>query len=470
MVVWTAACGGGPRRGPRPGAGPEPVPLGRSTDVYRALGLVVGAPDFPAVGRWASFAGPADSTFLFFAMVLPPAGLRFQRDEDGFAAQYRVAITVARGGQRIRRLERTETVRVVERRETTRTDEAVLFQAFLALEPGEYELELRVQDLGSRRGLEAADTLRIPPYGAGGLRFSPPLVVEGAEGRDRQSALPRLFVNPRSTVRYGSESSRVYLEAYGVAEHTRGVLEVRDLAGIAAWRGEITFSGGTPEVRTALVSLPVESLPLGRFELAFFESGQTRAASLAPLLVTLSDTWVVADFDEVLDYMSYIAEREELDSLRAASGRERARLWDAFWAARDPEPSTPENEYRDAYFERVHEANLRFREPGTPGWRTDRGMVYMVLGSPVAVQEQPGNAVGQPRLIVWIYQRGAVGRVELSFVDESGFGRYRLTVRSRADFHTLAEQVRRPARSGAREARFRVSESEGALRESRLTS
>lgn len=449
FTLWTAACGGVPRRGLRPGGEPEPVPLGRSADVYRALGLVVGAADFPAVGRWASFAGPADSTFLFFAMALPPAGLRFQREEDGFAAQYRVAITVSRGAQRIRRLERTETIRVVERRETMRTDEAVLFQTFLPLEPGEYELQLRVQDLGSPRGLEATDTLRVPAYGAGGLRFSPPLVVEEAQGRDRQSAVPRLFVDPRSTVRYGSRSSQVYLEAYGVAEHTGGVLEVRDAAGTAAWRGEVAFRGGTAEVRSAVVSLPVESLPIGRLELAFFERGQTRAASLAPLLVTLSDTWVVADFEEVLDYMSYIAEPEELDSLRAASGAERARLWDAFWAARDPDPTTSRNEYRDAYFERVHEANLRFRESGTPGWRTDRGMVYLVLGAPQAVQEQPAGAVGQPRLIVWLYQHGTMGRVELSFVDDSGFGRYRLTARSRADFHTLAERVRRPARSEA---------------------
>lgn len=438
----------------RPAAGPGSVSVARPLDVYRSLGLLVGTADFPAVGRFASFAGPADSTLVFFSMSLPTSALRFARDAaGGFAAEYRVALTAMRGGQRVRRLERTEIVRVAERRETTRTDEAVFFQAFLALEPGEYELQLRVQDVNSPRGMESVDSVRLPAYGAGGVQFSAPVVVNEASGRPSQSALPQLLANPRVTVPYGDEPLLVYLEGYGVPAGPGGLLQVRDGDGQEVARADVTFTGAAPDVRTTVVGVPVDALPIGHLEIAFVPEGAAVPAAGSPLLVTLSDTWIIADFGEVLDYMSHIAEPEELDSLRAASGRERARLWDAFWAARDPDPTTLRNEYRDGYFERVQEANVRLREPGVPGWRTERGMVFIVLGAPVAVQEYPGDVAGQPRLIVWIYQDAVLGRVELRFVDESGFGRYRLTPASRSDFGTLADRIRRGHSAGPAPAR-----------------
>ncbi|MBI4539793.1 MAG: GWxTD domain-containing protein [Gemmatimonadetes bacterium] len=420
-----------------------PAPLARPLDVYRDLGMVVGGPDFRGVGRFASFAGPADSTFLLFALSFPPEALRFHRDEAGFTGEYRVALTAVRGGQRQRRLELTETVRVAERRETMRSDEAVFLQAFLALEPGEYEIQVHVQDMGSPRGMNAVDTLRLPAYGAEGVRFSGPVLVNEAGGRDDPGALPQLLANPRSTVPYADEPALVYLEAYGSLEGAAGVLEVRDAGGSEVWRTEVAFGGGNAGVRVAVVTVPVQSLPIGRLELAFLSPGETTPVATAPVLVTLADTWIVADFSEVLDYLSLIAEPEEIERLRAATGLQRARLWEEFWAARDPDPTTTRNEYRDAYFERVRESNLRFREPGMPGWRTDRGMVFIVLGPPITVQEQPGDVGGQPRVIVWIYQDATLGRAELRFIDDTGFGRYRMTPSSRADFNTLAERIRR---------------------------
>jgi len=113
---------------------------------------------------------------------------------------------------------------------------------------------------------------------------------------------------------------------------------------------------------------------------------------------------------------------------------ERRERWERFWARRDPVPATPINEFREAFFERVRIATEQFGEPGRPGWRTDRGEVFIVLGRPDMVYEEDGR-VGDPmsmrRIIVWIYERGPTGRLELVFEDRSGFGRYELTPRVR---------------------------------------
>jgi len=52
-----------------------------------------------------------------------------------------------------------------------------------------------------------------------------------------------------------------------------------------------------------------------------------------------------------------------------------------FWKVRDPEPSTPKNEFREEHYRRINYANLWFgRGTPTQGWRTDMGRIYIKLG------------------------------------------------------------------------------------------
>ena len=57
----------------------------------------------------------------------------------------------------------------------------------------------------------------------------------------------------------------------------------------------------------------------------------------------------------------------------------RAEFIEEFWKRRDPNPETEENEAKDAYFERIEEANRLFRGGGRPGWLQDRGRIYILF-------------------------------------------------------------------------------------------
>jgi GWxTD domain-containing protein len=140
----------------------------------------------------------------------------------------------------------------------------------------------------------------------------------------------------------------------------------------------------------------------------------------------------------MLSLLRYFGPNVWLDSLRRAPAADRARLWRAFWRATDPNTRTPENEQLDEYFARVATANAQIKEEGTPGWRTDRGEVFIVLGPPDDVSDNA--APGQSRLVHWTYQNF---RLTLFFVDESGFGRYKLTPQSRVEFERLVARLRR---------------------------
>jgi GWxTD domain-containing protein len=98
-----------------------------------------------------------------------------------------------------------------------------------------------------------------------------------------------------------------------------------------------------------------------------------------------------------------------------------------FWRRLDPDSTTPGNEFRDRYETRVEEANRRFGEPLSMGWRTDRGRILLLLGEPVGIRAQPGDPQSVGREI-WTYARStASGDVPLEIVFYLGTdGRYRL--------------------------------------------
>jgi GWxTD domain-containing protein len=442
FLLWGLAVAGGP---PAAGPGPRhPRPVarfGRPLEMYRQLGLMTGTDDFPAVASVAALAGPADSTLLLLGLSLPNAALRFQRDGRGFTAAYIVTARLVRDSQLVARVDRQETVRVADFSETARSEESVLFQAGVPLEPGVYELSLRVRDALSAQGFEAVDTVDARRFGATARRVAPPLVVYEAAPRERADADPRLILNPRHTVSYGGPVARVYVEAYG---DSTAMIEVRGDAGARVWTGALELQAGRG-LSAGVLELPPDSLPLGRFWITATAGGPS--SEPVPLLVAISDSWLVANLDEVLDLLRYIATEDELATLQEGSAQERRQRWDAFWAARDPVPATPENEFRETIFDRIRFATQQFAEAGRPGWRTDRGEVYIVLGPPTRFverqQDRRPGAAGAPDTEEWVYERlPEGGGLRLIFLDRNGLGMYELDPASETAFRSVARRLR----------------------------
>lgn len=94
-----------------------------------------------------------------------------------------------------------------------------------------------------------------------------------------------------------------------------------------------------------------------------------------------------------------------------------------FWSKRDPNPSTEENEFKKEFSRRIEYANTHFIE-GIPGWKTDRGRIYIYLGPPDVFREFP--MLNSPRakgLLYWGYYDLRFG---VEFIDRRGDGTYRI--------------------------------------------
>src|SRR5947207_703717 len=141
--------------------------------------------------------------------------------------------------------------------------------------------------------------------------------------------------------------------------------------------------------------------------------------------------------DEDVPYIITDEERKAFKQLK--TDEERDQFIEQFWLRRDPDPDTPENEYKDEYFQRIQYANEKFTS-GVAGWRTDRGRIYIMFGKPDEIESHPsggqyerpsyegGGSTSTYPFETWWYRyiEGIGSDVEIEFVDPSGSGEYRI--------------------------------------------
>ncbi len=147
-------------------------------------------------------------------------------------------------------------------------------------------------------------------------------------------------------------------------------------------------------------------------------------AASKPQLSAAHKTWL----EEEVIYIITATERSVFLKLR--TDRERELFIEAFWRQRDPTPGTPENEFKTEHFRRIAYADRTFgRDTSRPGWRTDRGRIYIILGEPRDIERFEGRSSTYDTE-VWFYQ----GKTDLGlppafyvvFFKEHGTGEFRL--------------------------------------------
>jgi GWxTD domain-containing protein len=131
------------------------------------------------------------------------------------------------------------------------------------------------------------------------------------------------------------------------------------------------------------------------------------------------------------EYVPYIMTDEEKTLFGALQKpEEKLAFIDTFWRRRDPTPETPANEFRDAYAERFAYANNQFRT-SRPGWKTDRGRIYLLMGPPTTIDRNPMGRNSMERgSEVWTYMNlrhpDLPSSMEIRFVDFFGHGEFEI--------------------------------------------
>lgn len=362
-------------------------------------------------------------------LQVPHEELRFVKEGELYVARYEVNVSVYTPDRKLVQ-DRSWTVEVREKdfAQTTSSRQSSLTQRGIELEAGNYEFVVKLEDQDSRRGAQIRRSMLIADYARDSLSVSDMMLVNRltTEGEKR-----KIVPNISGNVGHLSEGFFLFFEIYNAASADSLELTCR----VYNSKKEQVYE--RQETQTSLGAktqsfFKIENLnlPVGVYFITM-EVSPTINIVARPVHATTSRTFTVRwsdipisvmDLDKAVDQMRYIARESELELIRSSSDQEekRKRFLD-FWMKRDPDPTTPRNELLEEYYRRVEFTNKNFTHY-VEGWRTDRGMVYIRFGPPENVERHPFDMNTKPYEVWYYYQL----QREFVFVDETGFGDYRL--------------------------------------------
>src|SRR5215469_6475827 len=145
-------------------------------------------------------------------------------------------------------------------------------------------------------------------------------------------------------------------------------------------------------------------------------------------------TWLDQD-------VRWIITDEEAKAFKSLTNdEERDQFIEQFWQRRNPNPDSPDNEFREEHYRRIAYANEHFAA-GKPGWMTDRGMIYIKFGPPDSTESHPSSGMYERPMSEgggetstfpfedWHYRyiEGIGDNIDIEFVDTCMCGDYHMT-------------------------------------------
>lgn len=321
--------------------------------------------------------------------------------------------------------------------QTTRIDVRSKTTTTLSLPPGKYRVSAALRVTRTEVVMQRSLELEVPDFLATGIGFGSPVVLMLPPGGDATFVRwSELADAPVADVGAPADMSLALFERRPAVRFQLYVDGTIDGALPCDLFYEVVSPGNNQVLygrrRVALtgdndifvLSFNVDDWDPGSYKInlrALTKDPVRDASASVALNVDVTRAMLGRDFDDTLEILSLIASDEELTGLKEAEPEARAEEWSKFWAARDPDPTTPQNEALEEHLRRVRYVMQAFSGVES-GWRSDRGQVYIRHGRPDRV-EHATDSRHQGEYEIWRYY--SLGRVFV-FYDMFGLGDYRL--------------------------------------------
>ncbi|HEX6791395.1 MAG TPA: GWxTD domain-containing protein [Candidatus Krumholzibacteria bacterium] len=321
--------------------------------------------------------------------------------------------------------------------ETRRRDQKSRTYREIKLPPGNYVIDGQLTVRNTEILLKRTVNLRVPDFLASGIGFGTPQVIAVSPSYKKpfarwSEAQAELGENPEAPPdanisgleREPAVRFSVYLDGQNqVAVPCDIFYEVIDLSEhqLRYFKKRVVLTGKDDEF---LVAFTVDDWEPGVYRLnlrARAYAPERDATASVDLRVDVTRAMLGANFENTIEILEIIANKEELKPLKEAAEADRADAWAKFWAKRDPDPSTIENEALSQYLERVQYVVKEYSQFG-PGWRSDRGRVYIKYGPPEQI-DTAMDSRSQGEYEIWRYYTRGMNFV---FYDMFGVGDYKL--------------------------------------------
>lgn len=356
---------------------------------------------------------------------VPYQNLQFIRDNEGYKAKYSIHIKFSEKDTDKILIESTwnENVLAQSFSETEARSNYNFSVRSFNIPHGKYAMRCEVVDKDSRKNFVIEATANVLNL-SDSLNISDLLLVSSII-KDAQGQ--KIVPNISRKVTTDDSSLTIYLELYSdVKRDIKLEYDIKNKEGKRIF-AEIVEKEIHPGVNRIIHAIDGAKFNLGEHVLEVqlknfeLENVATVTKKFISKIAGFPDT--ITDIDLAVDQMMYIATPGELDFIDSAEDEEtKLKRYRDFWKAKDPSPNTEENEVFIEYYRRIDYANSKFGHY-FKGWKSDMGMVYITLGPPSAVERHPFD-MGTKPYEIWEYYH--INR-SFIFVDNTGFGDYRLT-------------------------------------------
>lgn len=367
-------------------------------------------------------------------VAMPFESLTFQEVDQRYAGSYKITIAIRDSVSR-KVIDSVYTRNVVEndyatsRGATGKADNSV---RTFTLPPGTYRMDVLVSDLFSRREFAQTRTLTVPNYVDDIPAISTPLLVREIEQRNNRFRITPIVGDvvwdPKLPLYAFFEG---YVETSPDTVAFAWTVASADQRTLGTGMGDVVIAEPSRTIRTFVPLLLKGRISSGSYTLSLVMHPVVRGtidttARLAtvtrPLVIPRSAVNdALSDLTVAIRQLRYVATQAQLDHIQSGpTDIDRQVRFDEFWKSVDPSPSTVRNEAFDLYYQRVQDANQRFKSY-SEGWLTDMGMVYIIYGQPTSTDRYTMQN-GAATRTVWTYGNG----LTFTFDDNTGFGDFRL--------------------------------------------
>ncbi len=371
-------------------------------------------------------------TRLDVFIQVPYSEIQFIKVPSGFESKYNLTVSVYDDSKENLLVEKSwsEKVTTKDFDQTISKSNFNLSMRSFNLVPGKYLLRTAFEDVDSRKEFSVENEVKIRELEkelavSDIMLISKQTVIEGSN---------KIIPNVSRNVAAKKDGIPFFFELYSdVAREIKIEYNIIDNDKEKVFREEISRqidSGRTQIFHT----IKDADLGLGNYVLTadIKEDENSLKVSTAKTFVS---RWMgvpssIRDLDKAIAQMVYIATGTELDEIKDAKTKEeKIQKYLDYWKKKDPDPQSEDNPVFDEYYRRIAFANENFSHY-IEGWRTDRGMVYVILGAPNNIDRHPFEYDSKP-YEVWEYYELNKSFV---FLDETGFGDYRLITPLYGDF------------------------------------
>lgn len=371
-------------------------------------------------------------TRLDVFVQVPYSEIQFVKASAGFESKYNLTVSVFDEDKDNLLVEKSwsEKITVKEFDQTISKYNYNLSLRSFNLEPGKYLMRTAFEDVDSRKEYAAENVINVRKLEqefamSDIMLISKQTVIEGSS---------KIIPNVSRNVAAKKDGIPFFFEVYSsMPREVKIEYSVLDNGKDKVYKEEVArqIDSGRTQIFHNIKDV---DLGLGNYILAADVKDDKNDLAVSTIKNFVS-RWMgvptsIRDLDKAIAQMVYIATSSELDEINdSKSKEEKIQKYLAYWKKKDPDPQSEDNPVFDEYYRRVVFANENFSHY-VEGWRTDRGMVFIILGAPNNIDRHPFEYDSKP-YEVWEYYELNKSFV---FLDETGFGDYRLITPLYGDF------------------------------------